>query len=99
MLGRPVPVAERFPLDLDYVGVKAPQFSFSRLRGADPVLGVEMASTGEVGCLGDDFEEAFLKALMSVGFKLPVATCSSPPARSRARPRSSRARASCARWA
>jgi carbamoyl-phosphate synthase large subunit len=59
-------------LDLDYVGVKAPQFSFTRLDGADPTLGVEMASTGEVGCLGDDFEEAFLKALLSVGYRLPV---------------------------
>jgi carbamoyl-phosphate synthase large subunit len=59
-------------LDVDYVGVKAPQFSFMRLDGADPTLGVEMASTGEVGCLGDDFEEAFLKALLSVGYRLPV---------------------------
>src|SRR5205085_6389758 len=59
-------------LDVDYVGVKAPQFSFTRLDGADPVLGVEMASTGEVACLGDDFEEAFLKALLSVGFRLPI---------------------------
>jgi carbamoyl-phosphate synthase large subunit len=59
-------------MDLDYVGVKAPQFSFMRIEGADPVLGVEMASTGEVGCLGEDFEEAFLKALISVGFRLPV---------------------------
>ncbi len=58
--------------NLDYVGVKAPQFSFTRLKGADPTLGVEMASTGEVGCLGDDFEEAFLKALLSVGYRLPV---------------------------
>jgi carbamoyl-phosphate synthase large subunit len=58
-------------LDLDYVGVKAPQFSFSRLKGADPVLGVEMASTGEVACFGDSLEEAFLKAMISVGFKLP----------------------------
>ena len=56
------------------VGVKAPQFSFTRLEGADPVLGVEMASTGEVGCLGEDFEEAFLKALLSVGFRLPVSS-------------------------
>jgi carbamoyl-phosphate synthase large subunit len=72
MLGRPVPVPAGSQMDLDYVGVKAPQFSFTRLEGADPVLGVEMASTGEVGCLGDDFEEAFLKALLSVGFKLPV---------------------------
>merc|ERR1711865_1175438 len=54
-----------------YVGVKAPMFSFTRLRGADPVLGVEMASTGEVACFGADKHEAFLKALMSTGFKLP----------------------------
>ncbi len=58
-------------LDLDYVGVKAPQFSFSRLHGADPVLGVEMASTGEVACLGENMSEAFLKALLSVGYKMP----------------------------
>ncbi|TMH41339.1 MAG: carbamoyl-phosphate synthase (glutamine-hydrolyzing) large subunit [Betaproteobacteria bacterium] len=72
MMGRPVPVHNGSATDLEYVGVKAPQFSFTRLDGADPVLGVEMASTGEVGCLGDDFEEAFLKALLSVGFRLPV---------------------------
>jgi len=59
-------------LDLEYVGVKAPQFSFTRLSEADPTLGVEMASTGEVGCLGNEFEEAFLKSLISVGFKLPI---------------------------
>jgi len=58
-------------LDLDHVGVKAPQFSFSRLKGADPVLGVEMASTGEVACFGENVEEAFLKAMISVGFELP----------------------------
>lgn len=58
-------------LDLDHVGVKAPQFSFSRLKGADPVLGVEMASTGEVACFGKDLYEAFLKAMISVGFRLP----------------------------
>ncbi|MCK4327079.1 MAG: carbamoyl-phosphate synthase (glutamine-hydrolyzing) large subunit [Candidatus Diapherotrites archaeon] len=58
-------------LDLDYVGVKAPQFSFSRLKGADPVSGVEMASTGEVGCLGEDVCEAFLKSLLSTGYSLP----------------------------
>ena len=58
-------------LDLDYVGVKAPQFSFSRLHGADPMLSVEMASTGEVACLGDDINEAFLKSLLSVGFVMP----------------------------
>jgi carbamoyl-phosphate synthase large subunit len=72
MMGRPVPVQSSSATDLEYVGVKAPQFSFTRLEGADPVLGVEMASTGEVGCLGDDFEEAFLKAMISVGFKLPI---------------------------
>jgi carbamoyl-phosphate synthase large subunit len=72
MMGRPVPVHNLSLMEVDYVGVKAPQFSFMRLEGADPVLGVEMASTGEVGCLGDDFEEAFLKALLSVGFRLPV---------------------------
>ncbi len=58
-------------LDLDHVAVKAPQFSFSRLKGADPVLGVEMASTGEVACFGNDLYEAFLKAMISVGFTLP----------------------------
>ncbi|CAG4882923.1 carbamoyl-phosphate synthase large subunit [Georgfuchsia toluolica] len=72
MMGRPVEVHNGSVIDLDYVGVKAPQFSFMRLEGADPVLGVEMASTGEVGCIGDDFEEAFLKALLAVGFRLPV---------------------------
>lgn len=58
-------------LDLNYVGVKAPQFSFSRLHGADPVLGVEMASTGEVACLGETVNEAFLKSLLAVGFVIP----------------------------
>ncbi|MCF8306897.1 MAG: carbamoyl-phosphate synthase (glutamine-hydrolyzing) large subunit [Ignavibacteriales bacterium] len=58
--------------DLDYVAVKAPEFSFTRLEGADPTTGVEMASTGEVACFGDDFPEAFLKALISVGFKFPL---------------------------
>jgi carbamoyl-phosphate synthase large subunit len=57
--------------DLDYVGVKASQFSFTRLKGSDPVMGVEMSSTGEVACIGDDFNEAFLKSLFSVSFKLP----------------------------
>ena len=60
--------------DLYYVGVKAPQFSFTRLKGSDPVLGVEMVSTGELACLGDDFNEAFLKSLISVGFKMPKKT-------------------------
>jgi carbamoyl-phosphate synthase large subunit len=58
-------------LDLEWVGVKAAQFSFSRLHGADPILGVEMASTGEVGCIGRDLNDAFLKALLSVGYRVP----------------------------
>ena len=58
-------------LDLPWVGVKAAQFSFSRLHGADPILGVEMASTGEVGCIGTDFDDAFIKALLSVGYRIP----------------------------
>jgi len=58
-------------LDLDHVAVKAPQFSFPRLKGADPVLGVEMASTGEVACFGEDLYEALLKSMISVGFELP----------------------------
>jgi len=58
--------------ELNHVGVKAPQFSFTRLEGADPTLGVEMASTGEVACFGRDFHEAFLKSLISVGYKFPV---------------------------
>jgi carbamoyl-phosphate synthase large subunit len=58
-------------LDLDYVAVKAPQFSFSRLRGADPVLSVEMSSTGEVACFGENLEEGFLKAILSTGFRMP----------------------------
>jgi carbamoyl-phosphate synthase large subunit len=72
MMGADVrPIPESL-LDLDYVGVKAPQFSFSRIKGADPALRVEMSSTGEVGCLGEDLPEAFLKALLSAGFRLPV---------------------------
>lgn len=58
--------------ELDYVGVKAPEFSFTRLEGADPTTGVEMLSTGEVACIGKDFNEAFIKALMAVGFKFPI---------------------------
>jgi carbamoyl-phosphate synthase large subunit len=58
-------------LELDHVGVKAPMFSFGRLTGVDPVLGVEMASTGEVGCLGDDLQEALLQALHAAGFRFP----------------------------
>ncbi|MFA5811076.1 MAG: carbamoyl-phosphate synthase (glutamine-hydrolyzing) large subunit [bacterium] len=74
MMDWPVPPIKLKPFNLDYVGVKAPQFSFTRLRGADPTLSVEMSSTGEAGCLGDDFEEAFLKAMLSVGLKLPIRT-------------------------
>lgn len=62
---------DKSSFDVDYVGVKASQFSFTRLKGSDPVLGVEMSSTGEVACLGDDFNEAFLKSMLSVGFRLP----------------------------
>jgi carbamoyl-phosphate synthase large subunit len=72
LVGKSVLKKGNAAFSLDYVGVKAPQFSFMRLDGADPSLGVEMASTGEVGCLGLDFEEAFLKALLSVGYCLPV---------------------------
>jgi carbamoyl-phosphate synthase large subunit len=70
MLGVVEPVENR-ALDLDYVGVKAPMFSFSRLVGADPMLGVEMASTGEVGCFGNDAHEALLHALLATGFRFP----------------------------
>ena len=72
MMGKPLPTMNGSMFDLEYVGVKAPQFSFTRLEGADPSLGVEMASTGEVACLGEDFEEAFLKSLLSVGYDLPI---------------------------
>ena len=71
MLGQHVEKPSKSAFDLDYVGVKASQFSFSRLGGADPVLGVDMASTGEVGCLGDDTNEAVLKALLAVGMRIP----------------------------
>ncbi|MDR0377488.1 MAG: carbamoyl-phosphate synthase (glutamine-hydrolyzing) large subunit [Spirochaetaceae bacterium] len=71
MLDEPVQKAAVSALDLEWVGVKAAQFSFSRLHGADPVSGVEMASTGEVGCIGADLNDAFLKALLSVGYRIP----------------------------
>lgn len=71
MMGEKVLKIDKSAFELDYVGVKASQFSFTRLRGSDPSLSIEMASTGEVGCLGDDFHEAFLKSLMATGFKLP----------------------------
>ena len=70
MLGVRQPVVNH-SLDLDFVGVKAPMFSFSRLVGADPLLGVEMASTGEVGCFGDDRNEALLHAMLATGFRFP----------------------------
>ena len=71
MLGIPVEKPNKNAFDLDYVGIKASQFSFSRLQGADPVLGVDMSSTGEVGCLGENTSEASLKAMFSVGHKIP----------------------------
>ncbi len=71
MLGLAVDKPAKSAFDLDYVGIKASQFSFSRLQGADPVLGVDMASTGEVGCIGDDTSEALLKAMLSVGYGIP----------------------------
>ncbi len=71
IMGIDVPRIDKSCFELDYVGVKAPQFSFTRIKGADPILSVEMASTGEVACIGDSFEEAFLKALLSVGFRFP----------------------------
>ncbi len=74
ILGEHVRPVEKSSLDLDYVGVKASQFSFSRLKGADPILGVEMSSTGEVACIGHEINEAFLKAFISVGFKIPKKT-------------------------
>ena len=71
MLGLPYEKPSKNEFDLDYVGIKASQFSFSRLQKADPVLGVDMASTGEVGCLGDDPAEAVLTAMLSVGHRIP----------------------------
>lgn len=71
MLGKKPMPPHKSAFDLDYVGIKASQFSFSRLQQADPVLGVDMASTGEVGCIGDDFNEALLKSVLSVGYKIP----------------------------
>ncbi|MDR2680537.1 MAG: carbamoyl-phosphate synthase (glutamine-hydrolyzing) large subunit [Tannerella sp.] len=71
MLGLPVEKLSGSEFDLDYVGIKASQFSFNRLQKADPVLGVDMASTGEVGCLGDDTSEAILKSMLSVGYRIP----------------------------
>ena len=71
MLGLPVEKPNKNLFDLDYVGIKASQFSFNRLQKADPVLGVDMSSTGEVGCLGDDTNPALLKSMLSVGHRIP----------------------------
>ena len=74
MLGLPVEKPHKNLFDLDYVGIKASQFSFNRLQKADPVLGVDMASTGEVGCLGDNTSTALLKSMLSVGYRIPKKT-------------------------
>jgi carbamoyl-phosphate synthase large subunit len=71
MLGKDVVKPEKSEFELDYVGIKASQFSFTRLQKADPVLGVDMASTGEVGCIGHDFNDALLTAMLSVGYRIP----------------------------
>lgn len=71
MLGIKVEKPGKSAFEMDYVGIKASQFSFSRLQKADPVLGVEMASTGEVGCIGENYYEALLKAMLSVGYRIP----------------------------
>ncbi len=85
MLGVHVDKPDKSSFELDYVGVKAPQFSFARLLNADPVLGVDMASTGEVACIGETYYEAMLKAMLSVGYRLPVKNVliSSGPSRSK----------------
>ena len=85
MLGLPAEKPQKTVFELDYVGVKAPQFSFSRLAMADPVLGVDMSSTGEVGCIGEGFYEAILKAMFSVGYRVPEKSIllSTGPARSK----------------
>ncbi len=72
IMGQKVEKSDDLTFNYDFVGVKAPEFSFTRLEGADPTTGVEMASTGEVACLGQDFDEAFLKALASVGYRFPI---------------------------
>ena len=74
MLGVPVEKPNKNLFDLDYVGIKASQFSFNRLQNADPVLGVDMSSTGEVGCLGDDTNQALIKSMLSVGQSIPKHT-------------------------
>lgn len=85
MLGQSVEKPQKSLFEIDHIGVKASQFSFSRLSKADPVLGVDMASTGEVGCIGDDYYEAILKAMLSVGYRIPEKSIliSSGPMRSK----------------
>jgi carbamoyl-phosphate synthase large subunit len=85
MLGVPAEMPDKTVFEIDYIGVKAPQFSFSRLAKADPVLGVDMSSTGEVGCIGEGFYEAILKAMFSVGYRVPRKSIllSTGPARSK----------------
>ena len=85
MLGEKVEKPNKTLFDIDYIGVKASQFSFSRLSKADPVLGVDMASTGEVGCIGDDYYEAILKSMLAVGYRIPEKNIliSSGPTRSK----------------
>jgi len=85
MLGIDVEKPEKSEFELDYVGIKASQFSFTRLQKADPVLGVDMASTGEVGCIGHDFNDALLTAMLSVGYRIPEKTVmvSSGPTKSK----------------
>jgi carbamoyl-phosphate synthase large subunit len=85
ILGLNVEKPDKSSFELDYVGIKAPQFSFSRLQKADPILGVDMVSTGEVGCIGDDYYEAILTAMLSVGYTIPTKNIllSTGPARSK----------------
>ncbi|MFA9390700.1 MAG: carbamoyl-phosphate synthase (glutamine-hydrolyzing) large subunit [Prolixibacteraceae bacterium] len=85
MLGVPYQKPDKSLFELDHVGIKAPQFSFHRLLNADPVLGVDMSSTGEVACLGDNFYEAILKSMLSVGYRIPKRNVfiSSGPTRSK----------------
>ena len=78
MLDAPYDCPDKSEFDIDRIGVKASQFSFARLQNADPVLGVDMSSTGEVGCLGDDFDEALLNALIATGYRLPAPTAERP---------------------
>jgi len=86
ILGIHIEKPDKSSFELDYVGIKAPQFSFSRLQKADPILGVDMVSTGEVGCIGDDYYEAILTAMLSVGYTIPKKNIllSTGPARSKA---------------